>query len=187
MRWTYQKGFFPLKYSFSRPLCCHMDPADRTVAPCLPSSYVSVSDNTRRSPNIYVRRKWTYSTTALIYVYHTCPFLYCGPGYLCRYSDSLRAGRSVDRNPVGASFSASIQTDPGTQPASYTMDTGSFPGVKRPFRGVDHLPHLAPRLKKEYSYSSTHPLGFLYCAHSSANFIMAQLINGRRICIFRSN
>jgi len=25
----------------------------------------------------------------------------------------------------------------------------SFPGVKRPGRGVDHPPHLAPRLKKE--------------------------------------
>jgi len=29
------------------------------------------------------------------------------------------------------------------------MGTGSFPGVKRPRRGVDHPPHLAPRLKKE--------------------------------------
>ena len=30
------------------------------------------------------------------------------------------------------------------QPPSYTMGTGSFPGVKRPGRGVDHPPHLAP-------------------------------------------
>jgi len=29
------------------------------------------------------------------------------------------------------------------------MGTGSFSGVKRPRRGVDHPPHLAPRLKKE--------------------------------------
>jgi len=29
------------------------------------------------------------------------------------------------------------------------MGTGSFSGVKRPGRGVDHPPHLAPRLKKE--------------------------------------
>jgi len=29
------------------------------------------------------------------------------------------------------------------------MGTGSFPGVKWPGRGVDHPPHLAPRLKKE--------------------------------------
>jgi len=32
------------------------------------------------------------------------------------------------------------------------MGTGSFPGVKRPGRGVDHPPDLAPRLKKDYSY-----------------------------------
>jgi hypothetical protein len=36
-------------------------------------------------------------------------------------------------------------------PASYTMCTGSFPGVQRPGWGVDHPPTscLAPRLKKE--------------------------------------
>jgi len=34
----------------------------------------------------------------------------------------------------------------------------SFSGVKRPGRGVHHPPHLVPRLKKEYSYASTHPL-----------------------------
>jgi hypothetical protein len=52
-----------------------------------------------------------------------------------------------------------LQTGPGAHPASYTMGTGSFPGVKWPGRGVDHLPHLAPRLKIEYSYTSTPPLG----------------------------
>jgi len=49
----------------------------------------------------------------------------------------------------GARFSAPVQTLPGGHPASYTMGTGSFPGVKRPGRDVDHPPHLAPRLKKE--------------------------------------
>jgi len=39
------------------------------------------------------------------------------------------------------------------------MGTGSFPGVKRPGRGVDHPPHLEQRLKKEWSYTSTPPLG----------------------------
>jgi hypothetical protein len=38
------------------------------------------------------------------------------------------------------------------------MDTGSFQMVKRPERGVDNPSHLAPKLKKEYSYKSTHPL-----------------------------
>jgi hypothetical protein len=30
------------------------------------------------------------------------------------------------------------------------MATGSFPGIKRLGRGVDHPPHLEPELKKEY-------------------------------------
>jgi hypothetical protein len=48
----------------------------------------------------------------------------------------------------GARFSTSVQNGPGAYPASCTMGTGSFPGVKRPGRGVDP-PHLAPRLRKE--------------------------------------
>ena len=47
----------------------------------------------------------------------------------------------------GARLSAPIQTGPGAHPASYIMGTGSFPGVKRPGRGVDHPPHPAPMLK----------------------------------------
>jgi len=50
---------------------------------------------------------------------------------------------------MGMRFSAPIQTCPGALPASYTMGTGSFLGVKRPERGVDHPSHLAPSLKKE--------------------------------------
>jgi hypothetical protein len=46
-------------------------------------------------------------------------------------------------------FSAPVQTGPGAHPASCTMGTGSVPEVKRPGCGVDHPPHLAPRLKKE--------------------------------------
>jgi hypothetical protein len=66
----------------------------------------------------------------------------CGPS---RYSDWLRAGRSGDRIPVGAIFFAHVQTGPGAHPASCTMGTGSFPGVKRPPRLTTH-PLLAPRL-----------------------------------------
>ena len=39
-----------------------------------------------------------------------------------------------------ARFSAPVQTFPGVHPASCTMGTGSFQGVKRPGRGADHPP-----------------------------------------------
>jgi DNA-binding transcriptional LysR family regulator len=60
-----------------------------------------------------------------------------------RYSDWLRAGRSRDRIPVGARFSAPVQTGPGAQPAPCTMGTGSFSGVKNG-RGVTLIPHPLP-------------------------------------------
>jgi hypothetical protein len=42
-----------------------------------------------------------------------------------------------------------LKTGPGAHPASCIMGTGSFSGVKRPERGVDHPPNLAQMLKKE--------------------------------------
>jgi len=50
---------------------------------------------------------------------------------------------SEDR--IGARFSAPVQTGTGAHP----MGTGTFPGVKRPGRGVDHPPRIAPWLKEE--------------------------------------
>jgi hypothetical protein len=43
----------------------------------------------------------------------------------------------------GARLSPPDQTDPRAHPASCTMVIGSFPGVKRPGRGVDHPPSSA--------------------------------------------
>ena len=45
-----------------------------------------------------------------------------------------------------ARFSSPVQTGPGAQPSSYKMGAG---GVNPRGCGVDHPPHLAPRLKKE--------------------------------------
>ena len=59
-----------------------------------------------------------------------------------------------------AIFSTPVQTCPGTHPPSYTMGTGSFPGIKRPGRGVDH-PHPYRAEDKErvmlYLYTPSGP------------------------------
>jgi hypothetical protein len=60
---------------------------------------------------------------------------------------------------VEARFSAPVQTGPEAHPASYIIGTGSFPSIKRPGRGADHPPHLAPRLKEEQRYISNPSLG----------------------------
>jgi hypothetical protein len=60
------------------------------------------------------------------------------------------AGRSGDRIPVLARFFAHVQTGRGAHPASCTLGTGSFPGVKRPGRGVDHPPPSSAEVRKEY-------------------------------------
>jgi hypothetical protein len=81
-------------------------------------------------------------------------------------SDSLLAGRFGDRIPVGAGFSAPVQTGPRAHPASYTMGNGSFPGVKRSGRGVDHPLPSSAEVKKRveiYLYSPSGPLWPVLC------------------------
>jgi len=53
-------------------------------------------------------------------------------------------------NPVGARFFSPVQTGPGAHPASFTVCTGSFPGVKSG-RGVtlNLHPLLVPLVMKE--------------------------------------
>jgi len=83
-----------------------------------------------------------------------------GPGSVVGIATAYGLGRSGDRIPVGARFSAPAQTGPEAHPASCAMGTGSFPGV-RCGRGVTLTPHplLVPRSKIEYSYTSTLPKG----------------------------
>jgi len=75
--------------------------------------------------------------------------------------------KSEDWIPVGTRFSAPVQTRPGAHPASYTMGTGLFPGVKRPGRGIDHPSHPAPRLKKPL----LPPWAFVACSRVNVTFI----------------
>jgi len=70
--------------------------------------------------------------------------------YMGSRDSSAGKGTSCGLNgPVGPRFSALFQTSCEAHPVSYTVGTGSFLGVKRTGRGVDHPPHPAPRLKKE--------------------------------------
>ena len=48
-----------------------------------------------------------------------------GPGSAVGIATALRAGRSGNRIPVAARFSAPVQTGPEAHPASCTMGTGS--------------------------------------------------------------
>ena len=72
-----------------------------------------------------------------------------GRGSSVDITTRYRLDSPVIESQWGGEFSAPVQTDPGAHPVSYTVGTGSFPGLKRPRRGVDHPPHLAPRLRKE--------------------------------------
>ena len=64
---------------------------------------------------------FTYTATCFTYnviryTYNAMCYTY-GAGYLSRCTDPLPAGRSGDRHPVRARFSAPVQTGPGDHPA----------------------------------------------------------------------
>jgi hypothetical protein len=59
---------------------------------------------------------------------------------------------------VGAKFSAPVPTGRGAHPASNIMGIGSFPGVKRPGRGVDHPPLSSAEVKESVDYTPTAPM-----------------------------
>ena len=107
--------------------------------------------------------------------------LYAQQWYMSyRFADSLRTGSGRNYSSRGgARFSAPVRrTGPGDHPASYTMGTGSFRGVKRPGRGVDHPPHLVPRVKERaelYLYSP--PRAFMACSRVNFTFTLRLMMN----------
>ena len=58
-------------------------------------------------------------------------------------SQSLWAGRSRNRMPAEARFSATVQTGPGDHPDSCTMSIGSFPEIKSRIMTLTTRPPLA--------------------------------------------
>ena len=82
-------------------------------------------------------------------------WLNCGPLY--RLSYGLDGPGS---NAGGDEIFPPVQTGPGAHPASCTMGTGSFPGVKcGRGRAADHSHPSSAAVMEQYSYTSTHTLG----------------------------
>ena len=75
---------------------------------------------------------------------------------------SIWARGSWDRIPMGARFSTPVQTIPGAHPASYTMGTGSFPGIKRLGRGVNHPPPSSTKVERRVELYICSPSGPLW-------------------------
>jgi hypothetical protein len=59
----------------------------------------------------------------------------------------------------GARFSSPVLAGSEAHPASYTMGTGSFPGVMRPGRGVDHPPPSIAEVKERVELYLCFPSG----------------------------
>jgi len=84
-----------------------------------------------------------------------------GVGSLNGHWHLVYCGRSGIESRYGAIFFARVHTGPWDRPAFYTMDTGSSLGQSGRGLPLTTHPHLAPRLKKEYNYTSIPPV----CLH----------------------
>jgi hypothetical protein len=63
----------------------------------------------------------------------------------------------LDGQGIEARYSEPAQTGSGAHPAFYTMDTGSFLGLKRVQRGVNHKPPSRAEVKEESRATPLHP------------------------------
>jgi hypothetical protein len=79
--------------------------------------------------------------------------------YVCSVGIATRCGLDGPgiESSFGEKFFASVQTGPGAHPASCAFGTGSFPGLRRPSPGGDHLPFYSFEVKgvELYLYSAS--------------------------------
>jgi hypothetical protein len=76
---------------------------------------------------------------------------------------------------VGARFSTAIQTGPGTHPASYTIGTESFPGLKRPGHGVEHPLPSSAEVKEKIVIPLLPLWAFVACSRVNFTFTFTTL------------
>jgi len=89
-----------------------------------------------------------------------------------QYVNSLRAKLSGDLIPVWGIF-CTLQTGPGAHPTSYTMDTRSFPEIKRLGRGIDYLSPSSIRDERKSRVIHLLPLRtFMTCSGVNFYFIL---------------
>jgi hypothetical protein len=114
----------------------------RKISP--PPGFFFISKFVHRSPDRPARSQSLYRLSYPAHNFNSVRYSDSSVGIATDYV--LRSG---DRIPAGVHFSAHVQTDPGTHPASCTLGTGSFPGVKRPVRGAVHSPPSSVEVKKD--------------------------------------
>ena len=88
--------------------------------------------------------------SSLLLKYYPFFCYYCGSGSVVGIATCYGLDGPGIESRWGARFSSPVQTDPGAHPASCTMGTGSFPGVKS-VQDVTLTPHplLVPWSRKD--------------------------------------
>jgi hypothetical protein len=131
----------PLQQTTKRPLCaqCSSAPRGSLLWHCRRADGSNCDSDGQADGRPAILTAWTDGKDIL-------PITSVRGGW----DSSVATGWTVrGSNPGGTIFFAHVQTGPGTQPASYTMGTGSFPGVKRQGHGADHPPPCSAEVKKE--------------------------------------
>jgi hypothetical protein len=104
----------------------------------------------------------------------------CAVGIATRYG---LQGPGIESR-LGRDFPRPLKPALGpTQPLMQWVP-GLSGGVKRSGRGVVHTPHLTPRLKKEYSYTSTHPRGLRGLCELYSNFNFLSNLGSKYFAFF---
>ena len=99
----------------------------------------------------------------LLFIYlFVCLFVW-RPGWRSRCSNSLRSRRSAYWTPVRAKISVTVHIRPEVHPASRTMGTGSFSGLKRPRRGADYSPLASAKVANRMKLYTYLPPQFCSC------------------------